>query len=55
MLRFREKSGKSREHPVRFDLQRCIPAYVEAAGISGDAITLACKILMQSNCGFGSE
>src|SRR4029077_17417211 len=32
-LRFSEKGGKSREIPVRLDLQRCILAYVEAAGI----------------------
>jgi integrase/recombinase XerD len=37
VLRFQEKGGKSREIPVRLDLQRCILAYVEAAGIAGDA------------------
>ena len=37
VLRFLDKGGKSREIPVRLDLQRCILAYVEAAGIGGDA------------------
>jgi integrase/recombinase XerD len=34
---FRKKGGKSREIPVRHDLEGFIRAYVEAAGISGDA------------------
>ena len=33
-LRFLEKGGKSREIPVRADLQKIILAYVEAAGIT---------------------
>jgi integrase/recombinase XerD len=35
-LRFQEKGGKSREIPVRLDLQRCILAYIETAGIAFD-------------------
>ena len=37
MLRFQEKGGKSREIPVRHDLEGFILAYVEAAGIAGEA------------------
>jgi integrase/recombinase XerD len=37
MLRFQEKGGKSREIPVRHDLAGFILAYVDAAGIAGDA------------------
>jgi site-specific recombinase XerD len=37
VLRFQEKGGKSREIPVRHDLQGFILAYVAAAGIAGDA------------------
>ena len=37
VLRFQEKGGKSREIPVRHDLEGIILAYVEAAGISGEA------------------
>lgn len=33
MLRFTEKGGKSREIPVRHDLQQMIVAYIEAAGL----------------------
>jgi integrase/recombinase XerD len=36
VLRFQEKGGKSREIPVRHDLERYILAYVEAAGIGGE-------------------
>lgn len=36
VLRFREKGGKSREIPVRHDLEGFIRAYLEAAGISGE-------------------
>jgi integrase/recombinase XerD len=36
MLRFQEKGGKSREIPVRHDLEGFILAYIEAAGIAGD-------------------
>ena len=36
-LRFREKGGKSREIPVRHDLEGFILAYVDAAGIAGEA------------------
>jgi site-specific recombinase XerD len=36
VLRLLEKGGKSREIPVRLDLQRCILAYIEAAGIAGE-------------------
>jgi integrase/recombinase XerD len=36
VLRFQEKGGKSREIPVRHDLEGFILAYVEAAGIAGD-------------------
>lgn len=36
VLRFLEKGGKSREIPVRYDLERFILAYVEAAGIGDD-------------------
>ncbi len=35
-LRFQEKGGKSREIPVRHDLEGFIRAYLEAAGISGE-------------------
>lgn len=34
MLRFQEKGGKSREIPVRHDLQGLIVDYLEAAGIA---------------------
>jgi site-specific recombinase XerD len=37
VLRFQEKGGKSREIPVRHDLEGYVLAYVEAAGIAGDA------------------
>ncbi len=37
VLRFQEKGGKSREIPVRLELQRDILAYLAAAGIAGDA------------------
>ncbi len=37
VLRFQEKGGKSREIPVRLELQRDILAYLEVAGIGGDA------------------
>jgi len=37
VLRFQEKGGKSREIPVRHDLEGFIRAYLEAAGIAGDA------------------
>jgi integrase len=37
VLRFQEKGGKSREIPVRLELQRDILAYLEAAGIGNDA------------------
>ena len=33
-LRFSEKGGKSREIPVRADLQKILLAYIQAAGIS---------------------
>lgn len=33
MLRFMEKGGKSREIPVRHDLQQMVAAYIEAAGL----------------------
>jgi integrase/recombinase XerD len=33
VLRFSEKGGKSREIPVRYDLERFIVAYLDAAGI----------------------
>jgi integrase/recombinase XerD len=36
-LRFQEKGGKSREIPVRHDLEGFILAYVDAAGIAGEA------------------
>lgn len=36
MLHFNEKGGKSREIPVRADLQELVRAYIEAAGL-GDA------------------
>jgi integrase/recombinase XerD len=36
VLRFQEKGGKSREIPVRLDLQRAVLAYIEAADIAGD-------------------
>jgi len=35
-LRFQEKGGKSRELPVRHDLEGFIRAYLEAAGIAGE-------------------
>jgi integrase/recombinase XerD len=34
MLHFEEKGGKSREIPVRHDLQEMISAYIDAAGLS---------------------
>jgi integrase/recombinase XerD len=37
VLRFQEKGGKSREIPVRHDLQSFILAYIEAAGIGNEA------------------
>jgi integrase/recombinase XerD len=37
VLRFQEKGGKSREIPVRLELQRGLLAYLGAAGIGGDA------------------
>jgi site-specific recombinase XerD len=37
VLRFQEKGGKSREIPVRHDLEGFILAYVDAAGLGGDA------------------
>jgi integrase len=37
VLRFQEKGGKSREIPVRHDLDGYIRAYLEAAGIAGEA------------------
>jgi integrase/recombinase XerD len=37
VLRFQEKGDKSREIPVRHDLDGFILAYVEAAGIAGEA------------------
>jgi integrase/recombinase XerD len=36
VLRFNEKGGKSREIPVRHDLEGFIQAYIEAAGIAGE-------------------
>jgi integrase/recombinase XerD len=36
-LRFQEKGGKSREIPVRHDLEGFILAYVDAAGLAGEA------------------
>jgi integrase/recombinase XerD len=36
VLRFQEKGGKSREIPVRHDLDRFTMDYVESAGIAGD-------------------
>jgi integrase/recombinase XerD len=36
VLRFQEKGGKSREIPVRYDLEGFILAYVDAAGIVGE-------------------
>jgi site-specific recombinase XerD len=37
VLRFREKGGKSREIPVRHDLESFIRAYLDAAGIGDDS------------------
>ena len=37
VLRFQEKGGKSREIPVRLELQRDILAYLQAAGLAGEA------------------
>jgi site-specific recombinase XerD len=37
VLRFQEKGGKSREIPVRHDLEADIRAYVEAAGIGAES------------------
>lgn len=36
VLRFQEKGGKSREIPVRHDLESYIRAYLDVAGISGE-------------------
>ncbi len=35
MLHFSEKGGKSREIPLRHDLQECIDAYIDGAGLRG--------------------
>ena len=37
VLRFQEKGGKSREIPVRHDLEGVILAYIEAAGLANEA------------------
>lgn len=37
LLRFQEKGGKSREIPVRHDLEGFVRAYLDAAGIAGEA------------------
>jgi integrase/recombinase XerD len=37
-LRFSEKGGKSREIPVRSDLQKVLLAYIQAAGISDGSL-----------------
>src|SRR3954451_23255248 len=37
VLRFQEKGGKSREIPVRHDLEGDIRAYLDVAGIAGEA------------------
>ena len=37
VLRFHEKGGKSREIPVRLDLQRIILAYLDASGLKAEA------------------
>ncbi|MDQ2622343.1 MAG: site-specific integrase [Actinomycetota bacterium] len=37
VLRFQEKGGKSREIPVRHDLESFIRAYLDAAGLAGEA------------------
>jgi integrase/recombinase XerD len=37
VLRFQEKGGKSREIPVRHDLEGFILAYVDVAGLAGEA------------------
>jgi integrase/recombinase XerD len=37
VLRFQEKGGKSREIPMRLELQRDVLAYLEAASIGADA------------------
>ena len=37
VLRFQEKGGKSREIPVRHDLEGFIRAYIAAAGLAGEA------------------
>jgi site-specific recombinase XerD len=37
VLRFQEKGGKSREIPFRHDLEGFILAYVDAAGLAGEA------------------
>ena len=39
-LRFPEKGGKSREIPVRHDLERAILAYIDAAGIADGPLSL---------------
>jgi len=36
VLRFQEKGGKSREIPVRHDLEGFILAYVDSAGLAGE-------------------
>jgi integrase/recombinase XerD len=42
-LRFQEKGGKSREIPVRHDLEGVILTVVEAAGIAGEAKDSPCR------------
>jgi hypothetical protein len=36
VLRFQEKGGKSRENPVRHDLEGYIRTYLDSAGITTD-------------------
>ena len=43
VLRFQEKGGKSREIPVRHDLEGFIRAYVEAAGIAAKQRSRRCS------------
>ncbi len=38
VLRFQEKGGKSREIPVRHDLEGFIRAYVDSAGLAGETM-----------------
>ena len=49
MLRFNEKGGKSREIPVRHDLQAFILDYIEQANITDDNTPLFRSVVRRTN------